>query len=92
MKNVVDFGAFVDLGVGTDGLLHISELRKGRADRRPAADAMLASGLLVGAQLRVRVKAVEIQDHKSKRARIGLQLCDPEVEQGQGRKGRGVSA
>ena len=73
---MVDFGAFIDVGVGTDGLLHISELRAGRADRRPAADAMLASGLLVGAQLRVRVKQIEIQDLKAKRARIGLQLCE----------------
>jgi len=26
VRNVVDFGAFVDIGVGQDGLVHISKL------------------------------------------------------------------
>ena len=26
VRNVVDFGAFVDIGVKTDGLVHISEI------------------------------------------------------------------
>ena len=26
VRNVVDFGAFVDIGVGTDGLVHVSEI------------------------------------------------------------------
>lgn len=30
VRNVVDFGAFVDIGVKQDGLVHISKLRKGR--------------------------------------------------------------
>ncbi|WP_371811479.1 Tex family protein [Sporosarcina sp. Te-1] len=29
VRNVVDFGAFVDIGVSEDGLVHISKLRKG---------------------------------------------------------------
>jgi protein Tex len=29
VRNVVDFGAFVDIGVKQDGLVHISKLRKG---------------------------------------------------------------
>lgn len=30
IRNVVDFGAFVDIGVKQDGLVHISKLQKGR--------------------------------------------------------------
>lgn len=29
VRNVVDFGAFVDIGVKQDGLVHISKLSKG---------------------------------------------------------------
>ena len=29
VRNVTDFGAFVDIGVHRDGLVHISELRDG---------------------------------------------------------------
>jgi uncharacterized protein len=29
IRNVVDFGAFVDIGVKTDGLLHRSKIKKG---------------------------------------------------------------
>lgn len=29
MRNVVDFGAFVDVGLKQDGLVHISELAQG---------------------------------------------------------------
>ena len=29
VRNVVDFGAFVDIGVSEDGLVHISKLKKG---------------------------------------------------------------
>ena len=64
VKNVVDFGAFIDIGIGTDGLLHSSEMRgsKGR----------LATAIQVGTQLRVKVTRLEIQDLKRKKARIGL--------------------
>ena len=30
MRNVVDFGAFVDIGVQTDGLIHVSKMPRGR--------------------------------------------------------------
>jgi small subunit ribosomal protein S1 len=33
VRNVVDFGAFVDIGVGRDGLAHISTLRKAGIDK-----------------------------------------------------------
>jgi uncharacterized protein len=29
VRNVVDFGAFVDVGVKDDGLVHISQIQKG---------------------------------------------------------------
>lgn len=76
VKNVVDFGAFVDIGVGTDGLLHRSEMHKAHRDARKAQrrDAPLA--LQVGQQLRVRVLKVDIEDLKRKKARIGLQICE----------------
>jgi polyribonucleotide nucleotidyltransferase len=33
VKRVVDFGAFVEILPGTDGLVHISELEDGRVER-----------------------------------------------------------
>jgi len=69
VKNIVDFGAFVDIGIGTDGLLHTSEMR--RAKGRPSAVVMQ-----VGTQIRVKIKQFEILDLKRKRARIGLALCE----------------
>jgi polyribonucleotide nucleotidyltransferase len=33
VKRVVDFGAFVEIFPGTDGLVHISELTDGRTDQ-----------------------------------------------------------
>ena len=33
VKKVVDFGAFVEIFTGTDGLVHISELAQGRVDK-----------------------------------------------------------
>ena len=70
VKNVVDFGAFVDIGLGTDALLHSSEMRRGQGRS--------AAVIQVGAQLRVVVRQVEIQDLQRKKARIalGLALCD----------------
>ncbi|GGE30372.1 Tex family protein [Streptococcus himalayensis] len=32
VRNVVDFGAFVDIGVHRDGLIHISKMRKGKTN------------------------------------------------------------
>ncbi|MFW5967707.1 MAG: S1 RNA-binding domain-containing protein, partial [Persicimonas sp.] len=33
VKNITDFGAFVEILPGTEGLLHISELTEGRVDK-----------------------------------------------------------
>ena len=54
VRNVVDFGAFVDIGVHQDGLLHISQI----ADRyvKKASDA-----LKVGQIVDVRVLEVDVR-------------------------------
>ena len=62
VRNVIDFGAFVDLGVHQDGLVHISEITD-RYIRHPS------EVLKVGQQ----VKAVIISLDKGKQ-RIGLSL------------------
>ena len=60
VRNVVDFGAFVDIGVHQDGLLHISEM----------SDSFVRDPhkvLSVGDVIEVRVKSVDVQ-----KRRIGL--------------------
>lgn len=53
VRNVVDFGAFVDIGVKHDGLVHVSELAD-RFVRDPLAV------VAVGQVVRVRVLAVDV--------------------------------
>ena len=60
VRNVVDFGAFVDIGVHHDGLLHISEV----CDRYIKHPSEVLS---VGDVIDVRVKSVDV-----KKQRIGL--------------------
>lgn len=62
VRNVVDFGAFVDIGVKQDGLVHVSEL----ADRF-VKDPL--SVVAVGQVVQVRVLKVDIQ-----RGRIQLSM------------------
>jgi uncharacterized protein len=62
VRNVVDFGAFVDIGVKQDGLVHISEMRE-KYVRDPYAVVS------VGDVVRVRVVRVELE-----RGRIGLSM------------------
>ena len=64
IKNIVDFGAFIDLGIGADGLLHVSKFPRGAA----------RSKMMVGARAQYRCTAVEVQDLKNKKARISLEL------------------
>jgi len=61
VRNVVDFGAFVDIGVKQDGLIHKSKM--GRRVRDPL------EVLSVGQIVKVRVLEVD-----TKRMRIGLEL------------------
>jgi uncharacterized protein len=62
VRNVVDFGAFVDVGVKTDGLVHISQL----ADRFVKHPLDVVS---VGDTVRVRILEVD-----QKKGRISLTM------------------
>jgi len=62
VRNVVDFGAFVDIGVKEDGLIHVSEM----ADRRVGSPYEIVS---VGDVVDVRVLNIDMA-----RGRIGLSL------------------
>lgn len=60
------FGAFVDIGLGRDGLIHISELGEGFVDN---VDSVVA----VGDEITVWVKSVD-----QKRNRISLTMVEPQ--------------
>ena len=62
VRNVIDFGAFVDIGVHQDGLVHISEI----ADRYVKHPSEVLS---VGDVVRVKVLSVD-----EKKKRIGLSI------------------
>lgn len=64
VRNVVDFGAFVDLGVKQDGLLHISQMSEGRRRIENPHDVVS-----VGDIINVEIKSIDIE-----RGRIGLSL------------------
>ncbi len=64
VRNVVNFGAFVDVGVGRDGLVHISELSEEHVAR--AEDVVR-----VGQRVRVKVLNVE---RRGQKWRIGLTM------------------
>lgn len=65
VRNVVDFGAFVDIGVKQDGLLHISNMSKsGRKIENP--HDVVGVGDII---------SVEITTLDLERGRIGLQLA-----------------
>lgn len=65
VRNVADFGAFVDIGVHQDGLVHISEL----ADRYVRNPMDIVS---VGQQVEVRILKVDVD-----RKRISLSMKQP---------------
>jgi uncharacterized protein len=62
VRNVVDFGAFIDIGVHQDGLVHISEITD-KYIKHPS------EALKVGQVVTVRVKEVDV-----KKNRIGLTM------------------
>ena len=62
VRNVIDFGAFVDIGVHQDGLVHISEL----SDRFVKHPSDVVS---LGDRVEVRVLSVDI-----KKKRIALSM------------------
>ena len=54
VRNVIDFGAFVDIGVHQDGLVHVSEIAD-RFIKHPS------EALSVGDVVQVRIKGVDLQ-------------------------------
>ena len=62
VRNVVDFGAFIDIGVEQDGLVHISELTT-RYVRHPL------DVVAIGQRVKVRILSVDPE-----RKRIALSL------------------
>ena len=67
VTNVTDFGAFVDIGVHQDGLVHLSEISHNYV--KNPADA-----LNVGQSVRVKVLAVDL---KSKRIGLSIKALQP---------------
>jgi small subunit ribosomal protein S1 len=61
VRSMVDFGAFIDIGVGRDGLLHISALKRAGIDKT----------VKVGDSLEVVVRRIDPSDN-----RISLSLPD----------------
>ncbi|USG66351.1 RNA-binding transcriptional accessory protein [Brevibacillus ruminantium] len=66
VRNVVDFGAFIDIGLKNDGLAHISRLRKGFV--KHPLDVVTVGDI-------VDVWVVDIDE---KRQRVGLSLLPPQ--------------
>lgn len=63
VTNITNFGAFVDIGVHTKGLIHVSEMAEGRFVSNPNEIVS------IGQQLQVRVIDVDLE-----RSRISLSL------------------
>lgn len=66
VRNVVEFGAFVDIGVKQDGLVHISKLRKGFVERP-------SDVVSVGDVVDVWIDSVD-----ERRGRIQLSMVEPQ--------------
>ena len=65
VKRITDFGAFVDIGVGRDGLIHISELSVRRVGK-------VTDVLTEGQEITAWIKKLDRE-----RNRISLTLIDP---------------
>jgi ribosomal protein S1 len=65
VKSITDFGAFVDLGIAQDGLVHISELV-------PRRVAKVSDVVQIGDEVQVWIKKVD-----KKRGRISLTMVRP---------------
>lgn len=62
VRNVVDFGAFVDIGIKNDGLVHISEISKKRINK-------VSDVLTVGDIVNVKVIKIDLE-----RGKVGLSM------------------
>ena len=65
VTRITEFGAFVDIGVGRDGMIHISELQPGRVQK-------VSDVVNEGQQIVAWVKDVDLQKN-----RISLTMVDP---------------
>ncbi|MDR1018045.1 MAG: RNA-binding transcriptional accessory protein [Lachnospiraceae bacterium] len=65
VRNIIDFGAFVDIGVHQDGLVHISQITNKKFIKHPL------DVLKIGDVVNVRVISVD-----EKKGRIGLSMID----------------
>jgi transcriptional accessory protein Tex/SPT6 len=65
VKNITDFGAFVDVGIPQDGLVHISKLAKWKVEK-------VEDVVSIGQQVDVWVKKVD-----KKRGRLSLTMIKP---------------
>ncbi|MHA1675997.1 MAG: Tex-like N-terminal domain-containing protein [Candidatus Njordarchaeales archaeon] len=95
VRNVVDFGAFVDIGLHDDGLIHISEMKRLDGKSRFIKDP--TEVLSVGDIIEVRVLKVDIRKFKKggreqEKVKIALSMYleDKEKEIEQSRKNRGT--
>ncbi len=70
VRNVVDFGAFVDIGVKQDGLLHVSKMSSRKRITNPH------DVVSVGDIIKVRILNVD-----EKRGRISLEMADGNAPQ-----------
>jgi small subunit ribosomal protein S1 len=65
VRKIVDFGAFIDIGVGRDGLAHISTLKRAGVDQ----------ALKAGDEVDVVVRRVDVENN-----RISLAIASPNAE------------
>ena len=71
VRNVVDFGVFVDVGVHQDGLVHISQIAGGKFLKHPS-EAVAVGDI-------VRVKVLEV-DEKKKRISLSMKQAAGEAD------------
>jgi small subunit ribosomal protein S1 len=72
IARVTDFGAFVDLGDGIEGLVHVSELGRKRVED-------ISKEFAVGQELTMKIVKLDPTEH-----RIGLSVKQLEIDQEQG--------
>ena len=68
VKNITDYGAFVELEDGIEGLVHVSEMSWTRKNVHP--------GKIVSTSQEVEVKVLEV-DPEKRRISLGIKQCTP---------------
>jgi polyribonucleotide nucleotidyltransferase len=85
VKNITDFGAFVEILPGTEGLCHISELTEGRVDKDEDI-------LKEGDEVLVKCLSVDMKRGRIKLSRRAALSEQKEGEQNEGEKEEGAEA